>query len=34
LEALAVEEYKRDRLTKTELQQLLGIETSFQLRES
>jgi hypothetical protein len=31
LEALAVEEYKRDRLTKAELQRLLGIETSFQL---
>jgi hypothetical protein len=33
LEALAAEEYKRDRLTKPELQQLLGIETSFQLDE-
>lgn len=33
LEALAVEEYKHDRLTKPELQQLLGIETSFQLDE-
>jgi Uncharacterised protein family (UPF0175) len=31
LEALAAEEYKRDRLTKPELQRLLGIETSFQL---
>lgn len=31
LEALAVEEYKHDRLTKPELQRLLGIETSFQL---
>jgi hypothetical protein len=31
LEALAAEEYKHDRLTKPELQQLLGIETSFQL---
>lgn len=33
LEALAVEEYKHDRLTKPELQRLLGIETSFQLDE-
>jgi hypothetical protein len=33
LEALAAEEYKRDRLSKTELRQLLGIETSFQLDE-
>jgi hypothetical protein len=33
LEALAAEEYKHDRLTKPELQQLLGIETSFQLDE-
>ena len=33
LEALAAEEYKRDRLTKPELQRLLGIETSFQLDE-
>ena len=33
LEALAAEEYKRDRLTKPELQQLLGIEISFQLDE-
>ena len=31
LEALAAEEYKQDRLTKPELQRLLGIETSFQL---
>ena len=31
LEALAAEEYKHDRLTKPELQRLLGIETSFQL---
>jgi hypothetical protein len=31
LEALAAEEYKRGRLTKPELQRLLGIETSFQL---
>jgi hypothetical protein len=28
---LAAEEYKRDRLTKPELQRVLGIETSFQL---
>ena len=33
LEALAAEEYKRDRLSKPELQRLLGIETSFQLDE-
>jgi hypothetical protein len=33
LEALAAEQYKHDRLTKPELQQLLGIETSFQLDE-
>ena len=33
LEALAAEEYKHDRLTKPELQRLLGIETSFQLDE-
>ena len=31
LEALAADEYRHDRLTKPELQQLLGIETSFQL---
>jgi|SRR5450432_250149 hypothetical protein len=31
LEALAAEEYKHDRLTKPELQRLLGIETSFQI---
>jgi hypothetical protein len=31
LEVLAAEEYKHDRLTKPELQRLLGIETSFQL---
>jgi hypothetical protein len=31
LEALAVDEYKHDRLTQPELQRLLGIETSFQL---
>jgi hypothetical protein len=33
LEAFAAEEYKHDRLTKPELQRLLGIETSFQLDE-
>jgi hypothetical protein len=33
LEALAAEEYKHDRLTKPDLQRLLGIETSFQLDE-
>jgi Uncharacterised protein family (UPF0175) len=33
LEALAVEEYKHDRLTKPELQRLLGLETSFQTEE-
>lgn len=33
LEALAAEEYRRDRLTKPELQRLLGIETGFQLDE-
>ena len=31
LEALAAEEYKHDRITKPELQRLLGIETSFDL---
>jgi hypothetical protein len=31
LEALLAEEYRHDRLTKPELQQLLGIETSFDL---
>ena len=31
LEALVAEEYKHDRITKPELQRLLGIETSFQL---
>jgi hypothetical protein len=31
LEALLAEEYKHDRLTKPELQQLLGIETSYEL---
>ena len=31
LEALPAEEYKRDRITKPELQQLLGIETSYEL---
>lgn len=33
LEALAVEEYKHDRLTMRELRHLVGIETSFQLDE-
>ena len=33
LEALAAGEYRRDRLTKPELQRLLGIETGFQLDE-
>ena len=33
LEAFAAEEYKHDRITKSELQRLLGIETSFQLDE-
>ena len=33
LEAFAAEEYPRDRLTKPELQRVLGIETSFQLDE-
>jgi hypothetical protein len=33
LDALLAEEYKHDRLTKPELQRLLGIETSFQLDE-
>ncbi len=33
LEALAAEEYRRNRLAKPELQRLLGIETSFQLDE-
>jgi len=31
LEAFAAEEYRHDRLSKPELQRLLGIETSFQL---
>jgi hypothetical protein len=31
LEALAAEEYKHDRLTKPELQRLLGMETFFEL---
>jgi len=31
LEALAAEEYKHGRLTKPQLQRLLGIEASFQL---
>ena len=33
LEALLAEEYKHDRITKPELRQILGIETSFQLDE-
>jgi hypothetical protein len=33
LEALAAKEYKHDRLTKPELERLLGIDTSFQLDE-
>jgi hypothetical protein len=32
LEALAAEEYKHDRLTKPELQRLLGIETKLSAR--
>ena len=31
LEALLADEYKHDRLTKSELQRLLGIETSYDL---
>ncbi len=31
LEALAAEAYKHDRITKPELQKLLGIETSWEL---
>jgi len=31
LEALLAEEYKHERITKPELQQLLGIETSYEL---
>ncbi|MBV9158228.1 MAG: UPF0175 family protein [Acidobacteriaceae bacterium] len=31
LEAFAAEEYKQDRLSKPELQRLLGIETSYEL---
>ena len=31
LEALLADEYKHDRITKPELQQLLGIETSYEL---
>ena len=31
LEALLAEEYKHDRLTKPELQRLLGLETSYAL---
>ena len=33
LEAFAAEEYRHARLTKPELQRLLGIETGFQLDE-
>jgi hypothetical protein len=33
LEALAADEYKHERLTKPDLQRLLGIETSLQLDE-
>jgi hypothetical protein len=33
LEAFVADEYKHDRITKPELQQLLGIETSFQVDE-
>jgi Uncharacterised protein family (UPF0175) len=33
LEALVADEYKHDRITKPELQRLLGIETSFQVDE-
>src|SRR5580658_437620 len=33
LEALAAEEYKHGRITKPELQRLLGVETTFQLDE-
>ncbi len=33
LEAFAAEEYKHDRITKSELKRLLGMETSFQLDE-
>ena len=31
LEALAAEAFRRDRITKPELQRLLGIETDYQL---
>jgi uncharacterized protein UPF0175 len=31
LEALLAEEYKHDRLTRPELQRILGIETSYEL---
>lgn len=31
LEALLADEYRHDRITKPELQQLLGIETSYEL---
>jgi post-segregation antitoxin (ccd killing protein) len=33
-EALAAEEYKHKRITKPELQRLLGIETSVQLHDA
>jgi hypothetical protein len=33
IEAFAAEEYQHGRLTKPELQRLLGIQTSFQLEE-
>ena len=33
LEALAAQEYKHERITKSELQRLLGIESSLQLDE-
>ena len=33
LEAFAADEYRHDRLTKPELQRLLGIATSFQMDE-
>jgi hypothetical protein len=33
LEAFVADEYKHDRITKPELQRLLGIETSFQVDE-
>ena len=33
LEALVAEEYKHERISKPELQRLLGLETSFQVDE-